>query len=147
MIALLRDQLATKTGEIIEARDRIAQLEEQATTLSVLVLDKARETNTLLETGSATAERLKTSEQAVSALLEKVLLLNGQSAATTTAQVRAEQESIALESRSVSTFSRDLRLIGFVHRLAEATAGRSDVEAAKVKVLEELALLESSYQG
>lgn len=147
MIALLRDQLATKTGEIIEARDRIAQLEEQATTLSVLVHDKARETNTLLEAESATAERLKTSEQAMSALLEKVLLLNGQSAATTTAQVKAEQKSIALESRSVSTFSRVLRLIGFVHRLAEATAGRSDVEAAKVKVLEELALLQSSYQG
>lgn len=39
VINLLRDQLATKTGEIVEARDRIAQLEQLQTTHHLAAAD------------------------------------------------------------------------------------------------------------
>lgn len=95
VIALLREQLATKTGEIVEARDRISLLEQgQASQArNLLEIEQVRKAS------SAREEELQQKRLEMEKRLDEVLLKS-----------REREEALEEELRSTRKVAEDVRL-------------------------------------
>lgn len=74
----LRSQLEVKTGETIEARDRVSSLEAHSLDTAQMINSKGLELRELVEEGAETRKRLSTLEKGWSESIERAVVLQAE---------------------------------------------------------------------
>ena len=135
VIAILRAELETKAGEVVEARDRIANLEQSQVKIDALVAQAAD----AFARSTAISDDWKDVARRAAELSDNLLIANAQVEVAETKERSATFALVGLEER-LDEVRQELRESQAVQ--AEATAQwqklktKSDQSAAEIKGLE-----------